>query len=78
MERYPKFASIIPAEKKCIRRKIIMKLRNQDVPSGGSFSYFVSFDVLKTPFIFTAGSSNKKIKLINRNKKQDEHTKKSN
>jgi len=24
------------------------------IPSGGSFSYFVTFDVLKTPFILTA------------------------
>lgn len=31
-----------------------------EVPSGASFSYFVSLDVLKTPFIFTAVSIKQK------------------
>jgi len=30
------------------------KTISKDVPSTGSFSYFVSFDVLKTPLIFKA------------------------
>lgn len=30
------------------------KTVSEDVPSTGSFSYFVSFDVLKTPLIFKA------------------------
>lgn len=33
-----------------------MQLFTKDVPSGASFSYFVSLDVLKTPFIFTAAN----------------------
>lgn len=31
-----------------------------NVPSGGSFSYFVSFDVLNTPLIFTAANMKRK------------------
>lgn len=36
---------------------------SEDVPSGGSFSYFVSFDVLKTPFILTAAFINQASKV---------------
>ena len=34
-----------------------------EVPSGASFSYFVSLDVLKTPFIFTAVSIEQKTEV---------------
>lgn len=51
---------------------------NNDVPSRGSFSYFVSFDVLKTPLIFKAakvyekhqsGKEEREIKTRNEDKK---------
>jgi hypothetical protein len=33
---------------------------SKDVPSTGTFSYFVSFDVLKTPLIFKAAKVHQK------------------
>lgn len=40
------------------------QLLSKDIPSGASFSYFVSFDVLKTPLIFTAASISHPTKAI--------------
>lgn len=34
----------------------LKKKHCNSIPSGGSFSYFVSLEVLNTPFIFTAAT----------------------
>lgn len=48
---------IISSKKKKLNNKqIIGQLAS--IPTGASFSYFVSLDLLKTPFMFTAKNIN--------------------